>query len=98
MFFFSKVCTFTVHDRFATISSTDEERARIRPCKHCILGQAPHIASSALRQPRNALRGSPRLRPVLPENSYRTQSSRQPFIMMMQATDFWKLYYLSKVW
>ena len=36
--------------------------------------------------------------PVLPENSYHTLSCRQPFIMMMQATDFWKLYYLSKVW
>jgi len=33
-----------------------------------------------------------------PENSYHTQSSRQPFVMMMQATDFWKLYYLSKRW
>ena len=36
--------------------------------------------------------------PVLPENSYHTLSSRQPYVVMMQATDFWKLYYLSSSW
>jgi len=49
--FLFHVCTFTVHDRFATISSTDEERARIRPCKHCILGQAPHLATPSVVLP-----------------------------------------------
>ena len=40
----------------------------------------------------------PEEKPVLPENSYHTLSCRQPFIMMMWATGFRKLYYLSKVW
>jgi hypothetical protein len=40
----------------------------------------------------------PEEKPVLPENSYHTLSCRQPFIMMMWATGFWILYYLSKVW
>jgi hypothetical protein len=35
---------------------------------------------------------------VLPENSLDTLSSRQPLVMMMQAADFWELYYLSKCW
>jgi hypothetical protein len=34
--------------------------------------------------------------PVVPENPYRTLSRRQPFIMMMQATDLWELNDLSK--
>ena len=40
----------------------------------------------------------PRGQPVVPENSYHTLSSRQPFIIVMQAIDFWMLYYLPKHW
>jgi hypothetical protein len=35
---------------------------------------------------------------VVRENSYQTLSSRQPFIMLMQAIDFWTSYYLPKRW
>ena len=41
-------------------------------------------------------RRAPNLSIVLAENSYHTLSGRQPFIMMMQTTDFRKLHDLSK--